>query len=122
MIGNFRGRWIRLLLVHGCVALGLALLVWLYIYGILVCPIQLVLGLPCPTCGVIRALLALTQGKLTDYLYYQPMALFLVVAVFLALHHKPLLRFRWVLWTYVGVVLVLNLVLYVFRLGNFLLA
>lgn len=122
MTGGSLGRKGRLLLLHAAVLLGLGALVWLYIYGILVCPIQLVLGLPCPTCGVIRALLALTQGKLTDYLYYQPMALFLVVAVFLALHHKPLLRFRWVLWTYVGVVLVLNLVLYVFRLGNILLA
>lgn len=110
------------MLLHAAAALGLGVLVLLYARGIVVCPVWLVFGVPCPTCGVIRALLALTQGKLTDYLYYQPMALFLVVAVFLALHHKPLLRFRWVLWTYVGVVLVLNLVLYVFRLGNILLA
>lgn len=110
------------MLLHAAAALGLGVLVLLYARGIVVCPVWLVFGVPCPTCGVTRALLALAQGDLAGYLHHQPMALFLVVAVFLALHHKPLLRFRWVLWTYVGVVLVLNLVLYVFRLGNILLA
>lgn len=110
------------MLLHAAAALGLGVLVLLYARGIVVCPVWLVFGVPCPTCGVTRALLDLAQGDLAGYLHHQPMALFLVVAVFLALHHKPLLRFRWVLWTYVGVVLVLNLVLYVFRLGNILLA
>ncbi len=122
MTGGSLGRKGRLLLLHAAVLLGLGALVWLYARGVLVCPVQLAFHLPCPTCGVTRALLDLAQGDLAGYLHHQPMALFLVVAVFLALHHKPLLRFRWVLWTYVGVVLVLNLVLYVFRLGNILLA
>lgn len=122
MTGGSLGRKGRLLLLHAAVLLGLGALVWLYARGVLVCPVQLAFHLPCPTCGVTRALLALAQGDLAGYLHHQPMALFLAAAVALALHHKPLLRFRWVLWTYVGVVLVLNLVLYVFRLGNILLA
>ena len=122
MTGGSLGRKGRLLLLHAAVLLGLGALVWLYARGVLVCPVQLAFHLPCPTCGVTRALLDLAQGDLAGYLHHQPMALFLAAAVALALHHKPLLRFRWVLWTYVGVVLVLNLVLYVFRLGNILLA
>lgn len=122
MTGGSLGRKGRLLLLHAAVLLGLGALVWLYARGVLVCPVQLAFHLPCPTCGVTRALLDLAQGDLAGYLHHQPMALFLVVAVFLALHHKPLLRFRKALWAYVGAVLVLNLVLYVFRLGNILLA
>lgn len=67
-------------------------------------------------------MLALTQGKLTDYLYYQPMALFLAAAVALALHQRPLRRFRKALWAYVGAVLALDLALYALRLGDIFLA
>ena len=122
MTGGSLGRKGRLLLLHAAVLLGLGALVWLYARGVLVCPVQLAFHLPCPTCGVTRALLDLAQGNLAGYLHHQPMALFLAAAVALALHQRPLRRFRKALWAYVGVVLVLNLVLYVFRLGNILLA
>ena len=117
MTGRLQGKRGALLLHAGAV-LGLAALVFLYIQDVLVCPLQLVLGVPCPTCGVTRALLALAQGDLAGYVHYQPMALFLAAAVLLALHHRPLRRWRVALWTYVGGVLLLNLALYFFRLSN----
>ena len=106
------------MLLHAAAALGLGVLVLLYARGIVVCPVWLVFGVPCPTCGVTRALLALAQGDLTGYVRCHPLALFLAAAVLLALHHRPLRQWRAALWTYVGGVLALNLALYLFRLSN----
>ena len=62
LTGGSLGRKGRLLLLHAAVLLGLGALVWLYARGVLVCPVQLAFHLPCPTCGVTRALLDLAQG------------------------------------------------------------
>lgn len=110
------------MLLHATAALGLGVLVLLYARGIVVCPVWLVFGVPCPTCGVTRALLDLAQGDLAGYLHHQPMALFLAAAVALALHQRPLRRFRKALWAYVGAVLALDLALYALRLGDIFLA
>lgn len=106
------------MLLHAAAALGLGVLVLLYARGIVVCPVWLAFGVPCPTCGVTRALLALAQGDLAGYVRCHPLALFLAAAVLLALHHRPLRRWRAALWTYVGGVLALDLALYLFRLSN----
>ena len=122
MTGGSLGRKGRLLLLHAAVLLGLGALVWLYARGVLVCPVQLAFHLPCPTCGVTRALLDLAQGDLAGYLHHQPMALFLAAAGALALHQRPLRRFRKALWAYVGAGLALDLALYALRLGDIFLA
>lgn len=43
-------------------------------------------GLPCPTCGVTRALLALARGDLRESLCCHPLALQLTLSAVIALH------------------------------------
>ncbi len=50
------------------------------------CPFLQLTGVPCPTCGVTRAILCLLRWDWEGYLFYQPMALPLVVSVLLLLH------------------------------------
>ncbi len=50
------------------------------------CPLFRILKIPCPTCGVTRAMFALLRLDLTAYVHYQPLALPLCVAVWLMLN------------------------------------
>ena len=54
--------------------------------GIVICPVKLVFDIPCPACGVSRALNALLILQIDDYFHYNMMAVFLVLAVWLALN------------------------------------
>lgn len=60
---------------------------WLYIaeegeMTIIVCPSKLIYGLPCPGCGVTRAILMAFHGDLIEALAYNPNCLFAIVFVF----------------------------------------
>jgi len=82
------------------------------------CPVRLLLGVPCPACGVTRALLCLLRGNLPGYFALQPMALPLLAAVVLCLV-LPVIRNRGLrIGVYVleGLVLGANTALYVLRL------
>ena len=78
------------------------------------CPILYVLGIPCPTCGVSRALFAFIMLDFKKYFYYHPLAIPLVVAVFLMLHIK-LLKQKKLVYCFVFIVLTLNVILYFVR-------
>ena len=47
------------------------------------CIIRQLFHIPCPTCGVTRALLAILRGNISDYCYYNIMAFPLLVATVL---------------------------------------
>ena len=78
------------------------------------CPILYVLGVPCPTCGVSRAMYSLLRWDINLYVYYHPLAFPLVVSVFLMLHLKQFKRRRLVL-SYALIVLLLNIIVYILR-------
>lgn len=84
------------------------------------CPVSRLLGFPCPTCGVTRALTALLQGQLSEYLRYHALALPLVFTVLLAVHVKNL-KSRWaktLVWLLIAAVLILNIGYYIVRIQN----
>jgi len=58
------------------------------------CPFFAVFGLPCPTCGVSRAILALCHFDVQSYLFFHPLALPLLVSVWLMLHMRLFKRKR----------------------------
>ncbi|MCC7369613.1 MAG: DUF2752 domain-containing protein [Chloroflexi bacterium] len=53
------------------------------LHGPQLCIFKLMSGLPCPGCGLTRAVVLLMHGDLTGSLYYHPLAVFLVLAALL---------------------------------------
>lgn len=47
------------------------------------CLIRKIFNIPCPACGVTRALIALIKGDISGYKYYNIMALPLLIATIL---------------------------------------
>ena len=79
------------------------------------CPILYFFDIPCPTCGVSRALLSLVKLDIKGYFHYQPMALPLLLSVWFMIHIK-LLRHNKIIYVFVLLTLVINTFLYVYRL------
>ena len=81
------------------------------------CPFRWLTGIPCPTCGTIRAILSLLRGDLRTYLQLQPMAIPLLVAILCCLHiHKANGVVREIMTYAVPVICSANFLLYIFRL------
>ncbi|MDD2371038.1 MAG: DUF2752 domain-containing protein [Firmicutes bacterium] len=99
--------------------LGLGIF-FLYIFYLMdiSCLLRYLTGIPCPTCGATRAMFSLFRLDFFDYFYFNPMALPLVIA-FLAVFHINLYPQRnKMVYIYVGIVVVLTIILYVYRLFN----
>lgn len=78
------------------------------------CIFRFIFGLPCPTCGVTRALFSLLKGNIASYIHYNLFAVPLCIAVFLIfLESKNRIK---VLRTIGIAILILNLPYYFFRL------
>ncbi len=48
------------------------------------CPVKLLTGIPCATCGLTRCTLALTQGRLGEAFHWHPVAVLLLFGALLA--------------------------------------
>lgn len=79
------------------------------------CPIHFIFGVPCPTCGVTRAMLSLLHFDFSAYIEYNAMALLLIIATVLMFFRKAI-RYKHLLYGFVMTVLVINCVYYIFRL------
>lgn len=103
------------------VAILVLLGLWrLYRLEILCCPFLFITHLPCPTCGITRALDALLQGDGTGYLRYHPLALPLAVTLLLFLHRPAMGRAAQRRVAYITVVvLAANTVFFLFRLQHY---
>jgi hypothetical protein len=94
-------------------ASGLALHAWGvdllgHLPGRTICPFNAVTGLPCPGCGMTRAMLALGQGRLAAAAIFNPLAppLLAVMLAWLLGARISAARHRAALWTLLGAVLV----------------
>jgi len=86
----------------------------LYVSGI-GCPIKYVTSIPCPTCGVTRALFSLVRGDIKGYLYYHPGAIPLLVAAWLGIHRVLFTKKKSIDICIVIIVLV-NFIYYIYTL------
>lgn len=94
------------------IVIGYYLMLWMFDIS---CPIKAVVGLECPTCGVTRAMVSLVRLDFEGYLYYNPMAVFLVSVVFLFVFLEMYKSNRFVL-VYGIVVLIINFISYLYRI------
>lgn len=108
--------WKSILGMH-LLFIGLGIL-FLFIYSWLdiTCLLRFVIDVPCPTCGATRAMFSLARLDFVAYWFYNPMALPLGIAFLAVFHYRLLPKWRKFIIVYVGIVLVLTVVLYFYRL------
>lgn len=60
------------------------------------CPIMYLTKVPCPTCGMTKAIMALVQLDIKGYVEYNSMAFFMITAVILLIHRNVLGKKKWI--------------------------
>ena len=113
---------------YGCSAVGCV--VFAHAMGIVLCPLKRFFGIPCPTCGLTRAVAHLLRFELREAFEIQPLATSLVCLLpLLALFSCVVLGWRrtrtlgetvlrsWIFWSLFAIAMILNWV-YVFHRGN----
>lgn len=99
-----------------------AIVIFYYVLGFLfniTCPIYAIIGIPCPCCGVTRALISILKFDTEAYFSYNAMALPLVFAFFFSLTWKCFKHKRLVMCVIISI-LTINLIYYILRLYGFL--
>ncbi len=116
---NNNGKSFKTILIYHLLFLSI-LVLFFYIYSLLdiTCMLRYLTGIPCPTCGATRAMFSLFSFDFINYWYFNPLAFPLVLA-FLAVFHINLYPKRSKLvYIYVGIILILTIFLYIYRLTN----
>lgn len=75
------------------------------------CPIKYITKVPCPTCGMTRAMMSLIRLDFKGYVEYNFMAFFMITAVMLLIHRNVFKKKRWI-DCYSMLVLATNLLVY----------
>lgn len=90
-----RREWIDLLIMHltllGAVLIYMFVMVKLEIY----CPIRYITGVPCPGCGMSRALGCLLRGDLAGYFRCNPALLPCVATIIVLINRETILLEKW---------------------------
>lgn len=95
--------------------------IWTAYLGLnITCPIYQVTNIPCPTCGVTRALFSLLKLDIENYFYFHALALPLAIAVLLVFHIRFINNraLRHIVWITIFIILLLNTIYYFYRLLN----
>ena len=80
------------------------------------CPIYGITGIPCPTCGMTRAIISLLHGDMKSYIAYNAFTVPVAIVFILELFIKAFIRHKTIIHSIAIIVLVLNLVYYICRL------
>ena len=99
---------------HIVCALTICLFAFVLFFFDVTCPILYLFHLPCPTCGVSRALVAFFTFKFNDYFHYQPFAIPLIICVMLTVHSK-FFKHKIAVFSFIILVLIMNLIFYFLR-------
>lgn len=92
--------------IYTAIAVVLAGLLVLMLVNRYRCPFLWLTGVPCPGCGMTRALRCLLHGELRAACAYNPLVFVLPVYVFLILcDGRPFARRRWNRWLWGGLLL-----------------
>lgn len=107
---------------------GISLIIWLILFALYcvlttkflgsACPVYLILGIPCPGCGMTRAWISLFSGDITKAFYFHPAffaAAIIVVCVILS-EIKPKLKKSKVITGIYLVLCVAFLAAYIYRM------
>jgi hypothetical protein len=81
------------ILIHLAVFASLAAYWLILSFSGIGCPIRAITGIPCPACGMTRAIIALLHLDIASYWYYNPAALLIVFAILLGVHIRPLNKY-----------------------------
>ena len=68
----------------------------------LACPLRTTTGIPCPLCGMTRAVVAAARGDLVDSLRFNPLGIVVVLLAIAVIVRPSLLRIRPPVWLYAG--------------------
>lgn len=105
-------------------AAGIGLVALLaHFFGLTLCPLKRLTGIPCPTCGTTRACLLLLRGHPRDAFAMQPFALVGIPLLILWILSPRVRAFSAALWKHSTIKLLALLLLlldwlYVFHHGN----
>ena len=77
---------IQIIRIHIAAAAAAALVVWVFSAILQGCPIRAALGVPCPTCGMTRSLLALLRLDLRLSFSLHPLTIPFGFALWFAIH------------------------------------
>lgn len=79
------------------------------------CPIAYIFGVPCPTCGMTRAMISLIRLDFAAYISYHPLALPMTLAIWFLIHLKLFKKKTLITVASLSVV-VLNFLYYIWQL------
>lgn len=80
------------------------------------CPILVVFHIPCPACGMTRAMFSLMRFNLADYIRYNALALPVAFAIILQMHKGLFFKYKGIIDVVSICIIVLNFIYYIYRL------
>ncbi len=105
----------KTIIVATVVILAVATLLLSDIYK---CPLNYVLGIPCPMCGMTRALISALSGNFIDAFHYHPLWIIIILGtLFIVMYELRVIRIPKAAFNTICIILgVLLVVCYIYRL------
>lgn len=105
----------KIIIIATVVIFAVAILIFSDIYK---CPLNYILGIPCPMCGMTRAFLAAITGDFTNAFHYHPLWIVIIIgALFIILYETRIIKVPKAVFNAICIILGIILVLcYIIRL------